>query len=211
MQNVLRILRRTGAQICAWSVISTLAIGCARHHSEQDAAVQYQTDRITEYHEHYHNPLLSPGAQFATLPPAVQRTVRAEAGAAEITDVIKDNLYGRVLYRIYFRDRGIDPPLYVAPDGTLLNPDLTVAIGAAKDTVGVLTGGPVTGITLGDLPPQVVKTIQTRVPDAEVSYLNKETRGDQVIYLVVFKDQMHPSLKIAADGSLVSPEAVGHK
>ena len=177
--------------------------GCAPHREE---ASRYQAERLTEYHEHYHNPLLSPGAQFAVLPPAVQRTVRAEAGAASIDSIVKDTNGGELVYRIYFHSRGVDPPLYVAPDGTLLNPDLSVAIGAAQDTVGVLTGGPVTGITLSDLPPQVVKRIQERAPDAEISYINKEKQGDKVTYEVVFKDRMHPALRIAADGTVLSSD-----
>ena len=184
--------------------------GCAGHH-HRDEAGEYQVHRVAEYGERYHNPLLSPGAQFAALPPAVQRTVRAEAGAGDIDDIIKETDSGRTVYRIYFHNRRVYPTMFVAPDGTLLNPDLSVAVGAAETSVGVLTGGPVTGITLSDLPPQVVKTIQERAPDAEVAYINKDTHGDKTEYLVVFKDQLHPALRIAANGSVVSESAVSHK
>ena len=34
------------------------------------------------------------------------------------------------MYKIYFRDPDVFPPLFVAPDGSVLNPDLTVAIRA---------------------------------------------------------------------------------
>jgi hypothetical protein len=193
-------LQRPGQQgrcICSGLIIlAAFLAGCA---SDENPSAE----RLAEYQEHYHNPLLSPGAQFATLPPAVQRTVRAEAGAGEISDIVKDTNGNSIVYCIYFLSP-VDPPLFVAPDGALLDPDLSVAIGAAQDTVGVLTGGPVTGITLSDLPAQVVKTIQQRAPDAEVAYINKETHGQQLVYLVVFKDQMHPALRINSDGTLAS-------
>ncbi len=189
--------------LCSLGMVLLLP-GCLWHHHHRDEATEYQATRVARYQERYHNPLLSPGAQFATLPPAVQRTVRAEAGAADIDDIVKDNDAGRIVYRVYFRNAGANPPLYIAPDGSLLYPDLRVAIGGSQDTVGVLTGGPVTGITLSDLPPQVVKKIQERAPDAEVAYISKETRGDKVVYTIVFKDQMHPALRINANGTVVS-------
>lgn len=193
-----------------WLTLGALLAGCARHH-DVDTTARYQAGRVSEYQQRYHNPLLSPGAQFATLPPAVQRTVRAEAGAANIETIVKDTNGVDVVYRIYFRSQDVEPTLYVARDGTLLNPDLSVAIGAAQDTVGVLTGGPVTGITLSDLPPQVMKKIQERAPNAEVAYINKEKRGDQTTYNVVFKDRMHPPLEIAADGTVLSGSTPGRQ
>src|SRR5262244_1574702 len=79
---------------------------------------------------HYTRPLLSPGAQFATLPPPVQNAVRAQAGIQEITHITKDTSSGQVVYKIYFSEGQIFPPLYVAADGSVLHPDLRVAVPA---------------------------------------------------------------------------------
>jgi hypothetical protein len=155
----------------------------------------------------YRAPLISPGTKFAALPPAVQHTVRAQTGGAELEDVVKDVSTGPPVYRIYFRERAIFPPLYVAPDGSVLNPDLTVAMGASRESVEVLTGGASAGLTLGDLPPQVVRTIQQRVPNVEVDKIGRELRGDQVVYIVFFKAQDQAPLAIAADGTVVSLSA----
>src|SRR5439155_18336 len=65
----------------------------------------------------YHNPLFSPGAKFAGLPPAAQNSIRAEAGVADISDIIKDNSLGAVVYIVYFRNSDAFPPLYVTPNG----------------------------------------------------------------------------------------------
>src|SRR5262245_4155537 len=71
----------------------------------------------------YTKPLLSPGAQFATLPPPVQNAVRAQAGIQEITRIVKDTSSGQTVYKIYFSGGEVFPPLYVAPDGSVLHPD----------------------------------------------------------------------------------------
>src|SRR5438105_10682115 len=87
-------------------VIMALAPGCARH--RQPAPEVYRNP--------YHRPLLSPGTMFSMLPPAVQHTVRAETGDAEIEDILKDKSSGRLIYRIYFVNLERFPPLYVAAD-----------------------------------------------------------------------------------------------
>jgi hypothetical protein len=155
------------------------------------------------YRERYDKSLVSSGALFASLPPAVQNTVRAETGSASVADVAKYKSGGRVVYKIFFQNHDLFPPLYVASDGTLLDPNLTVAIGAPQDTSSIATGGPVSGITLNDLPPAVVKALQRRVPDAVVDSIVKQVNHDQTTYVVTFKDRLHPTIEFAADGSVV--------
>lgn len=159
-------------------------------------------DSLAEYYQHYDNPLVSPGAQFAALPPAVQNTVRAETGSTDIDNVVKDTSSGRLVYRISFQNREGFAPLNIAPDGTLLDEDLAVAIGAPQDKSNVVTGGPVAGVSLNDLPKEVIKTIQRQAPDAEIDTIIKEVHGDKTTYLVSFKDHMHTALRLASDGSL---------
>lgn len=153
----------------------------------------------------YTAPLVSPGTKFAALPAAVQHTIRAETGGAEIEDIVRDTASGTPIYRVYFTAREVLPPLYVAADGSVLNPDKTVAVGAGQDAVGFLTGSTTSGLTLGDLPAKVVKQIQQRAPEAEIKSILKETRGDQVFYIISFKDPKHPLLEIPAEGAIVVP------
>src|SRR5215831_2710544 len=93
----------------------------------------------------YDTPLNSPGAQFAALPAAVQNTIRTEVGAAEIDDIIKDTSSGHPVYKAFFENDEVYPPLYIAPDGSVLNPDLTVAVGAVRDETAMLTGSGMSG------------------------------------------------------------------
>jgi len=143
----------------------------------------------------YNKPLNSPGAKFGALPPLVQRTVLAEAGPAQVVDAVRDTSAGQIVYKIYFLDSDVFPPLFVAPDGSVLNPDLTVAVSAIH---GVR-------VKLGDLPPSVVKAIPAHAPAAEVDYINKEKWGSRVVYAVTFKDEVHnPKLFFAEDGSVLT-------
>lgn len=174
------------------ALISALLAGCA--HEQQ----------VAEHPAPYQRPLNSPGGKFSGLPPAVQNTIRAETGAAEIEDIVKDTSSRQLFYKVYFVNRKLFPTLYVAPDGSVLNPNLTVAVGAGQDTIGVLTGGAVSGLKPSDLPPNVMKVIQERAPHTEIASIYKETWGDRDVYLVSFKDPIHnPDLYIAADGTIL--------
>ena len=158
--------------------------GCATQSKTQTA--QYQTE--------YNKPLTSPGAKFGSLPPVVQRTVLAEAGPAEVVDAVRDTSSGRVIYKIYFRDSDVFPTLYVSPDGSVLNPDLTIAVNAVRGIRALP----------GEVPVKVMKAIPERAPSGEVAYINKETWGGRVVYVVIFKDEAHnPKLLLAADGAVV--------
>ena len=133
----------------------------------------------------------------------MQNSIRAETGSAEIFRVVKGTNSERIVYVVYFRNRELFPPLYIAPDGTVLNPNLSVAVLAPPGSIGALTGGPVTGLTLSDLPPKVVKTIQQQAPDAEIDFISNETHGDQTFYVVTFKNQARPPLHLAQDGTVL--------
>jgi hypothetical protein len=142
----------------------------------------------------YHNPLTSPGAKYGALPPAVQRTVLAQVGPEDIVNVVRDTSSGRVYYKIYFRDADIFPTLYVSPDGSVLNPDLTVALSAAR---GVR-------VKAEEVPAIVKKAVQEHAPASEVAYFNLESWGGRVVYVVNFRDETHnPKLLIASDGTIV--------
>ena len=165
-------------------LVGLLLAGCATSSQRQKA----------EYQTAYDKPLTSPGAKYGALPPVVQRTVLAEAGPAEVVDAVRDTSAGHVVYKIYFKDKDIYPPLFVAPDGSVLNHDLTIAVSAVRGT----------RVPLAEVPAKVMKVIPERAPSADVAYINKETWGDRVVYIVTFKDEAHnPKLFVAADGTVV--------
>jgi len=162
---------------------------------------------VEDYRAQYDKPLISAGTQFAALPPAVQNTIRAEVGSSDIADIVKDTSLGHVIYRVSFENSDLFPRLNIAADGSLLDPDLVVAMGAPKDPANILTGGGSNGTSLNDLPPAAVKAIQRNASDAQVDSVIRQVSGGQVIYLVTFKDTAHPPVQVAADGSIISQAA----
>jgi hypothetical protein len=179
--------------------LSSALIGCARHRAAKADSYPYT------------NPLTSPGAKFAGLPPAVQGTVRSQVGAADMYDILKSRHGDQVVYEIIFSDGRIFPPLYVRSDGSVLYPDLRVAVPAGRDDIGALSGGAGSGMKLTDLPIKVVNTIQEKAPTAEVAFINKFMVEDKTFYEVSFKDsQVAPPMMIAEDGSLVKTSARPH-
>ncbi|MBC8095926.1 MAG: hypothetical protein H7Y43_08945 [Akkermansiaceae bacterium] len=174
--------------------MALLAIGCASH----------QRAVINEAYP-YKEPLSSPGQKFSGLPPAVQRTVRAQVGTADIYDIDKLTASDESIYRLTFRNSRLFPPLYVKSDGSVMYPDLIhVAVGAGEDDIGALSGGAVSGLKVSDLPQKVVSTIQEKAPTAEVAFINKVSFNDQTFFEVSFKDPLrNPQLVVAEDGVLV--------
>ena len=164
--------------------LAVMLAGCATPDAKQTAA----------HETRYNKPLTSPGAKFGALPSVVQLTVLAQVGPEEVVDAVRDTSSGRVVYIIYFRDHEIFPPLYVAPDGSVLNPDLTVAVNAIEGT----------RVKQADVPAKVMKAIPGRAPVSDVAFVNKETWGGRVVYVVTFKDEAHnPKLLVAEDGTLL--------
>ncbi len=168
-------------------VLAALLSGCA----EEGPEITYQ------------QPLISPGGQFATLPPAVQNSVRAESGSAEIENISRTTNGDTRIYEIHFKDTLMYPPLFLTSDGSVLAPDFTVAVGASEDTIEASTASAASGVKLDELPPNVVRTIHSQAPTAEVDTINRLTSGNDVFYDVLFKDPgHHPALLISDDGRL---------
>ena len=118
----------------------------------------------------YHQPLTSPGGDFATLPPAVQNSVRAQAGMAEIWHIVKNTDSPMGVYEIHFRNPELYPPLFVASDGSVLAPNGAVTVGASEDTIAASTGSEASGVKMDDLPPGVISSIRQRAPTAEIGF-----------------------------------------
>jgi hypothetical protein len=80
---------------------------------------------------------------------------------------------------------------------------------AVQNDQNVLTGGPVTGTTLADLPQAVKNTLRQRAPRAEIADIDQTTRDGRVVYEVSFIEQgKNPKLYISEDGQLL-PERAG--
>src|SRR5258706_9776282 len=74
----------------------------------------------------------SASQKFNELPPAVQKTVRAQAPNAEIADVSKTTQNGMDLYEVTFNEAGKNPKVIVATDGKLISTDMANPPGAIE-------------------------------------------------------------------------------
>jgi hypothetical protein len=76
---------------------------------------------------------------------------------------------------------------------------------SAENDQNVLTGGPVTGTTLKDLPSPVREALQKQMPRAEVADIDKTTRNGKVVYEISFAEPgKNPKVYISEDGQMLS-------
>jgi len=140
--------------------------------------------------------------KFNELPPAVQKTVRAQAPNGDIANVTQKSENGAQVYEVEFRNpNGPNSKVLVAQDGTLVGSDMTKPAGALQK---LLTPTGAVGTPLSALPEAAQKTIKAQAPDASVADISRHDVNGRTIYEVEFKDQgKNPTIKVADDGSLV--------
>ena len=76
----------------------------------------------------------------------------------------------------------------------------------------VLTGGPVTGTRIKDLPRPVRQTLKQRFPTAEIADIDKQTRNGRVFYKISFMEPgKNPTIYVAEDGSIADGDTSNSK
>ena len=76
--------------------------------------------------------------------------------------------------------------------------------GGAENDHNVLTGGPVTGTTIQDLPQPVKDTLKEKASSAEIADIDKQSQGGRFIYRITFTEPAkNPTMYISQDGSIV--------
>jgi hypothetical protein len=77
--------------------------------------------------------------------------------------------------------------------------------GSPDNDQNVLTGGPMTGTRIADLPQAVRDTLKERVPTAEVADIDKQDRDGKVVYRITLsRPGLQPTLYISEDGHVLS-------
>jgi ABC-type glycerol-3-phosphate transport system substrate-binding protein len=86
-------------------------------------------------------------------------------------------------------------------------------MGAASDNDNnVLTGGPITGTTIQDLPQGIRDTLQKRVPDSEIANINRINRNGQTFYEISFTQPgKNPKLFLTAEGRVLEESEIPKK
>jgi uncharacterized membrane protein YkoI len=139
--------------------------------------------------------------KFNEMPPAAQKTVRAQAPNAEIVDVSKTTQNGRDEYEVQFRQGDQTPKVIVASDGTLISSELAKPAGALERA---LTPTGATGTQFSSLPEAAQKTIRSQAPADQISSITRHENNGRVSYEVSFKEPgKNPTLEVAEDGTLL--------
>ncbi|HMC29110.1 MAG TPA: PepSY-like domain-containing protein [Verrucomicrobiae bacterium] len=58
--------------------------------------------------------------KFTQLPAKVQKAIRDQAPTAKIADIKRRNRDGRIVYEVSFEDKGTNPSMTIAEDGTII-------------------------------------------------------------------------------------------
>lgn len=75
----------------------------------------------------------------------------------------------------------------------------------------VLTGGPITGVTIDDLPKSVKTALQVRVPHAEIASISRSKVDRHAVYEISFIDSdSYAPLRLRDDGHAL-PEQITEK
>src|SRR5204863_6639766 len=139
--------------------------------------------------------------RFNELPPAVQKTVRAQAPNGEIATVSKKTDNGMDIYEVEFREPGKNPKIMVASDGKLISSDMARPAGAVER---MLTTTGATGTKFRALPEAAQKTIQAKSPNAEIANISRHEDNGRVYYEVEFREPgKNPTIRVADDGTLI--------
>jgi hypothetical protein len=76
---------------------------------------------------------------------------------------------------------------------------------SAENDQNVLTGGPIVGTRISDLPQPVRDTLRQSMPNAEIADIEKSSQNGEIVYKVSFlQPNTHPTVWIRQDGSLVN-------
>ncbi len=140
--------------------------------------------------------------KFNELPPAVQKTVRAQAPNAEIAAVDKTKDNGIDVFEVKFKmPDGSTPKLLVGMDGQLVSSDFPRTAGTVER---VLTPTGAVGTKFSALPEAAQKTIKAKAPDAQIADISRHEDNGRVYYTVEFTDKgKNPTMKIADDGTVI--------
>lgn len=81
---------------------------------------------------------------------------------------------------------------------------MRTSMGGAENDHNVLTGGPLSGTTINDLPQPVKNTLKEKAPTAEIADIDRQSQGGRMIYRITFTEPgKNPTMYISQDGSIV--------
>lgn len=144
------------------------------------------------------------GTQLEDTPPAVQATIKREAGNREIADIDKETRSGRTLYEVEFKQPGRNVELHIAEDGSIVRDSRNV--GTAPGEVEKDTGRSAADkhLTLNDVPPAVQQAIKAAGDPSTLKPIQRKIKNGKTVYDVEFqKEGLNTRMEIAEDGTVL--------
>src|SRR5215510_14631958 len=102
--------------------VAALLAGCSDGRFSRDTSMKADNMKVA--------------SQFNELPPAVQKAVKEQAPNGVIDKISTETKDGQLVYKIKFQDEGLNPALWVPPDGNVLKTDIS------RDKAFGATGNP---------------------------------------------------------------------
>ena len=136
----------------------------------------------------------NPEVEFAQLPAAVQKSIRAQLGGATIADIDHKTRDGQSVYEVEYERKGRNTEFVVAEDGTILR--------QPNNRVGFVSRS---RADVSRLPMAVQNSIREQSAGRPVADIDEETRDGRRVYEVEFKkDGKNTEVVIAEDGSVIN-------
>jgi uncharacterized membrane protein YkoI len=140
---------------------------------------------------------------FNALPPAVQKSIRAEAPDAEIAGISRQTEDGVETYEVTLRQEGQEARMVVAADGRIVSSDFPRRPAGQIEKLLTPTGA--VGTKFSALPPEVQQAIQTHAPETEIANITRQQEDERVYYEVEFRNKdQNPTLRISENGTLLT-------
>ncbi len=151
-------------------------------------------DLPASLYSEYGGPVLpmTPKLELSNVPAPVQQTIKREAAGREIAAIHQDTIDGRNGYVAEFSEKGRNPRLYVAEDGSVLRP--------TEKPPALLVG-----TTFSDAPAPVQQSIRREVRTGEIVKIEKEgRRGEAHTYKVELRDARGSyHIRVSEDGRIL--------
>lgn len=119
----------------------------------------------------------APKLKLGATPDPVQQTIKKESAGKEIAAIERTTWNGKIAYRVTFEERGRNPELYVAEDGSLLKP--------MEKPPALFVG-----TRFEELPAAVQQTIRREAGNGEILKIDRDSgrRGEAASYKIELKD-----------------------
>lgn len=134
--------------------------------------------------------------EFTDLPPAVQKTINAQAGASGIASIERTTRHGIPLYEVRLSQPGNARPLYISETGSVINLDHVVSSTAKEGSRKV---------KFSELPVAVQNTLRSQAGSSRIEDIDAVTRSGETTYNAAFKrDGKTAELWLDANGNILN-------